>query len=279
MVIWHGAAGMAPWAKEWVAEQVEALGDPKGNPKATVHACIGKQALGDLIGHERVREAQATRKFGEQRATQRSTWVGYAFQMGPNKWAVGLPDPDRVRKQGFAITPVFRAALRNAFWLAEGFRPLEARRLDLGSPPPMDPFGQAVAIDVETAGGHVCRVSLAHEDGGSLYAGSWEWDAVRAALVSRYIEPFSTVVAHNAPFDYALLAKAGLVLDRGSLACSMVAHQLMCPSWRAGLGWCAPLYALLEPFKHLDESDPELYNQMDSVATILMWNAMQRSLP
>lgn len=120
-----------------------------------------------------------------------------------------------------------------------------------------------LAIDTEGATS-ITRYSLS--DGTQSL--SAPWDAGAATLLNRLIPKYQWIAGHQmVDHDWEMLREAGVDLPRTKVFDTMVAHQCLMPHHRAGLGWSAPLYAPIEPFKHLGSRprDKEQYALLDAV--------------
>ncbi len=133
---------------------------------------------------------------------------------------------------------------------------------------------KSLAIDTEGRG-TITRFSLC--DGSQSLTAQWDQSAQR--LIEKIAPSYRWIVGHNIiDYDLELLEKQGVVFPRQQIADTMVAHQCLLPHHRAAIGWAAPLYLPLEPWKHLGQSQTDVYALKDAVNDLFMWERQYEML-
>ena len=229
----------------------------------------GKRELEAAVGRAALKAARASTKFpGSNRATPRGSIYPYVYRVG-EEFVVGAPDATELRKSLWLEQATLDAAMSHVERLNnEG----------LESPPQPTPLAEwiveeSVVLGLDTEG-DLDRISMATDD----QCGSWQWnDAVRW-VVQLQLDAASIILAHYAPHDMRLLQEAGLVVHPHKWRCTLVAHGLLHPHRNRGLGYAAPMYFPVMPWKGMIEDDPELYSVMDAWVLVKMWAAMGPSM-
>lgn len=93
------------------------------------------------------------------------------------------------------------------------------------------------------------------------------WEERYRPLIQRALNTKATKLFWNAPFDVPMLAKQGMDV-KGRIYDGMWAWHLLQTDVPKGLGFVAPFYSKLPPWKHLNGTDPGLYAAVDAVQTV-----------
>lgn len=232
----------------------------------------GRGELAAAVGKDALTAAVASTKFpGATRAVPRGSIHPFVYDLpgGGGGYVVAAPDESQVRRSNWLEQASLDAATAHV---------IEVQAHGVKTPPPPVPVSEwiveesvVLALDTE---GQLDRISLATED----QSGSWQWSHPVLCRVQEQLDAASLVLAHYAPHDIALLRNAGLDVHPEKWRCTLVAHRLLNPYRNRGLGYAAPMYFPVRPWKHLIETDPELYNVMDAWVLIEMWRTMQPRL-
>lgn len=100
---------------------------------------------------------------------------------------------------------------------------------------------------------------------------SCQWGPAAKRLVKKTIRKAEYVAAHNGlGFDFPGLEAEGVKVPVAKQFDTMVAFGLLYPNELKRLGAAAPVLCPLEPWKHLDQTDPQRYNRMDAVVLVPM---------
>lgn len=238
-----------------------------------IRLICGKPALERAVGKQAVKDALASTAYGSERRKPRATWWPYVYPV-EDGWVVSCEDPDKMRRNNWRTAPAYQAALRWAAMLADGHRPVTPSDYKIITNPHDWILGAGFTLFLDTEGyGRIDRISVC--DGQQL--GSFQWSRLTRDLLEDLLVHHTDYVAHNASFDRQMLHNEGLEAH-GNWHCTMVAHRLLHPWQSAKLGSCAPLYAMLSPWKHKATTDPETYNLMDTAVLPPMFWAQQQAI-
>ncbi len=226
----------------------------------------GKKDLIARVGKDAVARAVASTKFpGSPRAIPRGSWHPYVYKVDGG-YIVATPDDAQIRKSMWLDVASYEAAQSHVERLTRD-----------ALPKPPEPVsvhewkieqGATLALDTE---GDLDRISLSTE----TQAASWQWSEPVRQVVQAQLDAASTVLAHYAIHDRSLLALAGLSSDPLKWRCTLVAHVLLNPYRNKGLGYAAPMYFPVEPWKAGLEDDPEMYSLLDAWVLTQMWPVMR----
>lgn len=176
-------------------------------------------------------------------------------------WAVPTLHPAAVIRDGYRSTPAF-------FWDVQ-----RAARLATSTPKaaPEVPDPEAVTFDIENhivegRFGPLHRIGLGH--GSTVVSLRWDSEARQSAEV--LADTSLLKVGFNLAHDVTHLHAAGADVE-GPYYDVMLACQLLQPDLPKSLNYCASLYLDTERWKHLNESNPALYNRLDVRKTQDLW--------
>lgn len=120
----------------------------------------------------------------------------------------------------------------------------------------------------------ITRISFATspDQGWSIPFEPRYYDLVRAALQKRCAKIF-----HNHGYDVPILEAngfpcAGVILD------SMWAWHMLQSDTKKGLGFVAPFYSNLPPWKHMNDTNPAYYSAMDSIQCLRIMLGVKKHL-
>lgn len=235
---------------------------------AGVEVVRGKPALLAKVGKERVRHAIASTRFaGAKRAVPRGTWSGYVYERENDVPIVSAPTDQEIVRSSFLQYPLLVAALRSAAALAQG-APTGPRGDQLVHGPSGWSVQGSAVLGLDTEGfNRVERVSLAD----STQCCSWQWSEAARAVVQAAVDAASIVLIHYAAHDLDLLAQAGVDVPYHKVRCTMEAGRILAPWRNKGLGYMAPVFAAVSPWKGAMGSDETLYSATDAWVLPRMW--------
>ena len=228
---------------------------------------VGKKPLSQLVGFDTVKQALAMTKFEGRRAVQRGTWENYCYLKPKGGWVVGVKDPAQATKLGLQALSAVEVGIRWGQRIRDGEEPFTAPKPKYHASEfdQEDPC-EVVGIDFEGTD-MPTRVSI----GTKQQTVTSQMDLPTRTLLRSVVEKASTVVMHNCVFDLAMAEKVGVEIDRAKVFDTMIAHQILNPWQRRGLGHCASLYVMTAPWKGIE--DEELYSLMDAAILVPMYEA------
>jgi uracil-DNA glycosylase family 4 len=119
----------------------------------------------------------------------------------------------------------------------------------------------------------IIRASMSYKAGTSA---SFPWTEPYIGLVKRVLAAAPLAVFWNGGFDIPRLEAAGVRI--GETLDAMWAFHFLQSDMPKGLGFVAPFYTDLPPFKHLSDAMPEFYSACDADATIRCFDGIKRDL-
>lgn len=221
---------------------------------------------------------------GIEYAGQLENWHGYVLGNESAGWIVPTFHPAFLLRGNQKLFGTFLFDVTRAMEVASfGFTHEQVFILEDPSPGAFAQFVQRIpddpdcwmAVDIENPGKgtdegdlapgfsktNITRISFCFnaEQAASVLFEPRYYDLIRAALAKGCAKIF-----HNERHDVPILEGngfpvAGLILD------SMWAWHMLQSDVKKGLGFVAPFYSSLPPWKHLDSTRPAYYNGMDSI--------------
>lgn len=235
----------------------------------------GERELIRLVGADRVRQAKAVHQFPNQpRPVARSSWDCYCYPCD-GFTVVGSLSEDDVQSAAFQSDEAREIARTWMERLNAGY--------ELWTPPgpllesPDDwkrcAVGEILSIDFE-GWERIERVSLANQ----INSISLQWGPRTRDWVYSELEAADRILAYNMGFELKLLDQDGFPV-RDTIEKwddPMIAAGILYPWRHKGLGKMAPLFVMMEPFKHLFSEDPSRYSRIDSALLHPIWEACYR---
>lgn len=127
-----------------------------------------------------------------------------------------------------------------------------------------------MAFDCETTGlsPEKDRVRLAQlGDGNDGWAFAWEGPLASSFVFTDAVNRFKgTLLAHNAPFDYAMFTKAGVHLDRSRIECTRIKSHIQEPH--------LPTALKHQSSRHVDNRSGQLQQELDEALSRLGWDGV-----
>lgn len=127
-----------------------------------------------------------------------------------------------------------------------------------------------MAFDCETTGlsPELDRVRLAQlGDGNEGWAFAWEGPLASSFVFTDAVTRFQgTLLAHNAPFDYAMFTKAGVKLDRSRIQCTRIKSHIQEPH--------LPTALKPQSRRHVDARSSQLQQELDEALARLGWDGI-----
>jgi uracil-DNA glycosylase family 4 len=196
------------------------------------------------------------------------------------KFVIPTLHPYKVIKSGFKQVPVLAYDVDRAWRVTQN----ALTRLDFSyNPTPTSLVGdrECVAVDIETewspggGTGVITRVGVANSHG----AWSAPWNEATRAAVQLELDGVNDryIIGHNLAFDVPVLEKHGVRVV-GKLFDTMLACQMLQPDLFKGLNSAASLYLDTTRWKHLSDSQPELYNAYDVIGTYYLYRTLREGL-
>lgn len=213
-----------------------------------------------------------------------NNWNGYVIGSGEGPFVVPTFHPAYILRGNQNLIGAFLFAIRRAMETASfGFTPIPA---DLIVDPDPEWFlnwaayaireESWVAVDIETPMkgeneeelempvGNIVRINFSSNVDQGITV---PWDARYLAAIMTILAKPCTKVFWNARFDVPILQREGMVIH-GTQLDAMWAWKMLQSNMPRGLGFVAPFYSTLPPWKHLNTSDPGQYAAMDAVQTL-----------
>lgn len=175
--------------------------------------------------------------------------------------------PAGVLRTGLATAPILNAQVQKAARALRG--ELRPYRTQWSTAATILAPSEEIAVDIETGGinNGITRIGFANE----VQAFSIPWSGtargVAAAICAR---PEQSLLFHNGGFDIPRLEAAGVPVG-GRVVDTMLAAAFLQPDLPKGLNACGSLYLDVPRWKHLDESNPAMYNALDVVRDHELW--------
>lgn len=182
--------------------------------------------------------------------------------------------PAGVLRTGLATAPILNAQIQKAARALRG--ELRPYRTQWSTTATIFAPSEEVAVDIETGGisNGITRIGFANE----IQAFSIPWSgtarSIAAAICSR---PEQSLLFHNGGFDIPRLEAAGVHVA-GRVVDTMLAAAFLQPDLPKGLNACGALYLDVPRWKHLDESNPAMYNALDVVRDHELWQVEKQLL-
>lgn len=212
-------------------------------------------------------------------------------------WAIPSFHPSGILQGNQKLTPALMFALRRAQEVARGVQP---RKFDLMLDPSpselqayidrLPPRIPVLVVDIETPQSSTLDEDEVEEKGLSYIierAGfaaeevgvSFSWAAPYKPLLQEVINRADLVVewADN-HFDWKRLTANGIEIPFNKIVSGMWAWHFLHSDLPKALGFAAPFFVEIEPWKHLSEAEPAYYNAMDNVVTWVVWNRVRDRL-
>jgi len=214
---------------------------------------------------------RAARKGHHEAGDPKFGWVNVeerAVLPASIRWIIPLLSPESVQLSGLRTIPALKADLsRVVRAIQPTFTPLHVSffRFPIG----LGTLDNGFALDIETVGEAISRIGLSN--GGTTWTSSWDFRS-RNILQRSLVDSSGPVVGHNLAFDLRFLKRDGVPVS-GPFFDTMLAAHLIQPDLYKGLEKVASLYLDVSPWKHRNESDPELYNATDVKLT---WEIARR---
>lgn len=248
------------------------LGIPWGSLEK--HLTLGVQFSHNRWGANVMDDAKAPGPNGKARARE----FGYVYTCGKGVNGVPLPSPAKLPNQSWAEWPLFEAGLQWAYACREGvppFTPDESVYHIAEWPRKIMP--RVLSVDTEGTN-EIVRVSFAGRYEEKVWAATLPWEAPTLALLRDLIEAADYVVMWQAKHDQRLFLDSGIDINKDKILDGMIAHGMLNPWSRLGIGYAAPLYGMFRPWKHLWKLDPEEYSLRDSANMAMMFETMHEQL-
>ena len=180
--------------------------------------------------------------------------------------------PQMVQKTGLTLLSVLRgdlkkteAALRPGFKIEE----LEDFKFDRACPTTID---AKVVVDIETTWTHQIECIGVGDANQTASVGNWN-----TGEMSRLLTNSTTIIAHNAAFDFSHLRKQ-FNIDHVRLWDTMLAAYMLHPDGKKSLNWVISQYLNVRRHKHLGHEHPELYNALDVRRTQQIYTKLREGL-
>lgn len=122
--------------------------------------------------------------------------------------------------------------------------------------------------------GSIVRISFSNRQGTGI---SYPWQPPYISLCRDILSQAKKVVFWNQGFDLPRLQAVGMTFN-GQVIDAMFAWHWLQSDLPKALGFVAPLFALLKPWKHLNSAQPAYYNAMDSAVTMDCYLGIRQQL-
>lgn len=129
--------------------------------------------------------------------------------------------------------------------------------------------------DLQVPMGEITRVNFSvHPDEGLTVP----WDGRYLASIQQALSSPCSKVFWNENFDVPILRDRAKMEVRGQILDGMWAWHILQSDIPKGLGFVAPFYSDLPPWKHMNDSNPALYGAMDGVQQLRLMFGIARDL-
>jgi len=130
-------------------------------------------------------------------------------------------------------------------------------------------MGEILSIDFE-GWDRIERVSLANQ----INSISLQWGPRVRDWIYDKLYNADMIMAYNMGFELKMLHEDGFAVEEveDRFHDPMIAAGVLYPWRHKGLGKMAPMFVMMEPFKHLFEEDPEKYSNIDAAILHPMMN-------
>lgn len=216
-------------------------------------------------------------------------WHGYVIGPRPDgPFVIPTYHPSYILQGNHDLFGAFLFDIKRAMEVASfGPGPADPVQLIVDPPPsyfldyvsqiPDDPDAW-LAVDLETTSeapsAKITRINFSmHPDQGLTVP--WEERYMHAIL--RTLRSSVTKVFWNERFDLSKLEQAGAIVG-GESYDGMWAWHMLQSALPKGLGFVAPFYSTVEPWKHLSQDDPGRYAAIDAVQTLRIMLGLKRDL-
>ena len=221
-------------------------------------------------------------------------WQGYVVGSPPGPYVIPSFHPAFMLRGNQRLLGPLCFALRRAMEVASfGFNPGPVSLVVDPTPEWFDTWSQEVtpdcwlAVDIENPGStgnsedelvqgvaQITRINFSiHPDQGITVP----WEPRYLPTILRLLTSPCVKVMHNSRYDTYVLKQHGHVCG-GIILDSMWAWHVLQSSLPRGLGFVAPYYSDLPPWKHLSQSNIGHYAAMDAVQTIRIMFGITRDL-
>ncbi len=222
------------------------------------------------------------------------------------RWIVPSLDLEQVRKKGLVEVPTVVFDIARALRVKQDGKferepidyieyPTEERMLayveEYEVALALDPENTWLSVDIETpysadideeerededSSYTIIRASMAFAEGKAI---SFPWTGRYIEYAKRALASPGTKITWNGnKFDKPRLAANGCVINHGTWIDAMDAWHFLYSDLPRGLGYVAPFFTTLEPWKHLSGSREEFYSAQDAWAALGIAKGVKREL-
>ena len=268
----------APWEHSAIrhcAVHREKLYRSGGTTFLTMGVVATRTVMKEVLGHEYRGELE--------------NWQGYVIGRKPNgPFVIPTYHPSFLLQGNHNLFGAFLFATKRAMEVAS-FGPGTASDVQLVVDPPPSYFGDYVnqipndpsawlAVDLETSSAapnsEITRINFSMNPDQGITV-PWEeryMHSIRRALLSK-----STKIFWNERFDLGKLQRQNVGVG-GETYDGMWAWHMLQSDLPKGLGFVAPFYSDIEPWKHLSQEDPGRYAAIDAVQTLRVMLGLKKDL-
>lgn len=216
-------------------------------------------------------------------------WHGYVIGPKPDgPFVIPTYHPSYLLQGNHDLFGAFLFATKRAMEVASfGPGPVSSPQLVVDPPPsyfgdyvnqiPDDPSAW-LAVDLETSGTNpsaaITRINFSMHP---QQAVTVPWEQRYIHSIYRALRSKSTKIMWNERFDLSKLASHDAIVGGESYDAMWAWHMLQ-SALPKGLGFVAPFYSDIEPWKHLAQEDPGKYAAIDAVQTLRIMLGLKKDL-